>query len=338
MQKLSEQTSQMLLRTDKDVFDLLVPVEHPFRKLVRVIDFKILISPLRNLYSELGTTGLDVEKGFKALLVQFWEDYSDRQMEQALRENVAVKFFCGFGLTESTPVHTYFTKLRKRVGAQTLADVFNAVNKQLREKGLFGDTFTFVDASSLITKTALWEERDKAIAAGEEKLNNAVVHKYASDKDARWGAKGKNKIWFGYKRHASVDMRHGLIQKVCVTPAHVLDFQVLEQICPSQGLVFMDKLYDTKGSDIILQANNCAPATIRKKTNKAKNKALDAWHSKLRMPFEGTFSKCSKRTRYRGRTKVLFQVFAESLVHNLKKAVKVLPTLQPTVLTFNSTS
>jgi len=184
MQKLSEQTSQMLLRTDKDVFDLLVPVEHPFRKLVRVIDFEILISPLRNLYSELGTTGLDVEKGFKALLVQFWEDYSDRQMEQALRENVAVKFFCGFGLTESTPVHTYFTKLRKRVGAQTLADVFNAVNKQLREKGLFGDTFTFVDASSLITKTALWEERDKAIAAGEEKLNNAVVHKYASDKDA----------------------------------------------------------------------------------------------------------------------------------------------------------
>lgn len=318
----------MLLATEKEVFDLLVPNDHPFRKLANVVNLEEVVEPFRKLYSDLGTTGLDVEKGFKALLIQFWEDYSDRQMEQALRENIAVKFFCGFGLTEPTPVHTYFTKLRTRLGATRLADAFNAVNSQLRDKGLYGDTFTFVDASSLITKTALWEERDRAIADGEERLNNAVVHKYAADPDARWGAKGKNNIWFGYKRHTSVDMRHGLIHKVCVTPANVLDYQVIDQICPNQGLVFMDKLYDTKGTDVIVRAHGCIPATIRKNKNKLKNKDLDAFHSKLRMPFEGTFSKCSKRTRYRGRTKVLFQVFAESLVHNLKKAVKILFTPQ----------
>lgn len=329
MQKLTEQTGKMMLSTEKEIFDLLVPSDHSFRKLADVINLNVIVEPFRALYSELGTTGLDVEKGFRALLIQFWEDYSDRQMEQALRENVAVKFFCGFELTQQTPVYSYFTKLRARLGAKRLADAFNAVNKQLRDKGLYGDTFTFVDASSLITKTTLWEERDRAIADGEEKLNNAVVGKYASDPDARWGAKGKNKIWFGYKRHTSVDMRHGLIQKVCVTPANVLDFQVIDQICPDQGLVFMDKLYDTKGTDLIVRANGCTPATIRKNTNKIKNKDLDAFHSKLRMPFEGTFSKCSKHTRYRGQTKVLFQVFAESLVHNLKKAVKVLSTPKP---------
>lgn len=332
MQKLTEQTGKMLLATEKEVFDLLVPSDHPFRKLMEVVSLEKIVEPLRKLYSDLGTTGLSVEKGFKALLVQFWEDYSDRQMEQALRENVAVKFFCGFGLTEQTPVHTYFTKLRARLGAKRIAEAFNAVNTQLHDKGLYGDTFTFVDASSLITKTALWEERDRAIADGEEKLNNAVVGKYTADPDARWGAKGKNKIWFGYKRHTSVDMRHGLIQKVCVTPANVLDFQVIDQICPDQGLVFMDKLYDTKGTDLVVRAHGCTPATIRKNTNKLKNKYLDAFHSKLRMPFEGTFSKCSKRTRYRGQTKVLFQVFAESLIHNLKKAVKVLSMSPPTTV------
>lgn len=230
-----------------------------------------------------------------------------------------MKFFCVFGLTKINPVHTYVTKLRACLGAQRLADVFNVVNTQLRDKGLYGEMFTFVDASSLITKTALWEERDRAIADEESKLNNAVVHKYAADPDDRWGAKGKDKIWFGDKRHASVDMRYSLIQKVCMTPVNVLDYQVMDQICPDQGLVFMDKLYDTKGADIIVRANGCTTATIRKNTNKLKNKDLDAFHSKLRMPFEGTFSKCSKRTRYRGRTKVLFQVFAESLVHNLKR-------------------
>jgi|GEM_PF-7081721 len=43
------------------------------------------------------------------------------------------------------------------------------------------------------------------------------------------------------------------------------------------------------------------------------------------MPFEGTFSKLNHRTRYRGKTKVLFQCFMEAIVHNLKKAIKILP-------------
>ena len=32
---------------------------------------------------------------------------------------------------------------------------------------------------------------------------------------------GNNKHWYGYKRHVSVDMQSGLINKVAVTPANV---------------------------------------------------------------------------------------------------------------------
>ncbi len=93
----------------------------------------------------------------------------------------------------TSPDHSYFGKLRKRLGTKNVGDIFNKVNETLRSKGLFGDVFKFIDASTVITKSALWEERDRAIKAGEEKLNNAVVSKYAVDKDAKWGAKGKNK-------------------------------------------------------------------------------------------------------------------------------------------------
>ena len=169
----------------------------------------------------------------------------------------------------------------------------------------------------------------------KSQLNNTNVKKYATDSEARWGAKGKNKIWFGYKRHTCVDMRFGLIDKLCVTPANVLDFQVLKEICPENCMAFMDKLYDTKGSHLILQtnncANNCASGIIQKNNNKQKNKDLDKWRSKTRMPFESTFSKLRKRTRYRGTTKVLFQCFAESLVHNFKKALTILPASTGTV-------
>lgn len=324
MVQIENKTIKLFKTTEEEIIEKLVRSDHAFRKLNEIINFEELISPYRELYSSTGAEGLDIIKGFKALLIQFWENYSDREMEKALEENVAIKWFCKFELTEKTPDHSYFGKLRKRLGAKSIADIFNKVNNILRNKGLFGDVFKFIDASTIISKTALWEEKDKAIKAGEDKLNNLNVSKYASDKDARWGAKGKNKIWFGYKRHCSVDMRYGLIDKMTVTPANILDFQVLQNIIGYNHMNFMDKLYDTKKSHLILKAHNCASGIIQKNNNKQKNKDLDKWRSKTRMPFECTFSKLNKRARYRGKIKVLFQCFAESIAFNLKKAVNIL--------------
>lgn len=319
------------MKTEAEIFDALIPSNHPFRQLNALIDFSGLINPLRSLYSDLGTTGIDIEKGMRALLIQFWEDYSDRQMEKCLRENMAVKFFCGFGVLEETPVYTYFTKLRSRVGTGNIAHLFNQVNELLRGKGLFGDVFTFIDASAIVTKTALWEERDSAIKDGEEKLNNTNVAHYATDPDARWGCKGKNKHWFGYKRHHAVDMRFGLIKTVAVSPANLPDFKMMKEICPDQGMAFMDKGYDYPEVNFYLERNQCASGIIRKNNNRKKNFDLDSYRSKTRMPFEGTFSKLNHRARYRGKTKVLFQCFAAAICHNLKKAISVLMTrpLQP---------
>jgi len=325
MVKSENKTVKWVTTTEEEIIEKMVRSDHPFRQLSQIINFAEIISPYYILYSDLGKEGIDIIKGFKALMIQFWEDYSDREMERLLKENVAVKWFCGFGLLEKTPDHSYFGKLRKRLGTKNIANIFNEVNAILRNKGLFGDVFKFIDASAIVTKTALWEERDRAIKSGEEKLNNKNVTNYAADKDARWGAKSKNKIWFGYKRHCSVDMRFGLIDKLAVTPASVLDPQALSDVCPQNQMVFMDKLYDTKKVNFILAANGCAIGTIRKNNNKNKNRDLDRWRSKIRMPFEGVFSKLRKRTRYRGQVKVLFENFALALCHNLKKAIKILP-------------
>ena len=326
MQPLPDKTIRMLLETEEEIFNQALGEDHPFRKLNETLNFEILVEPLRELYSILGQHGVPVTKGFKCLLLQFWEDYSDRQMEKAVRENFAIRWFCGFSISEDTPSYSYFCKLRARIGAERIAEILNTVNQELRDQGLFGNVFHFVDASSLISKMALWEERDQAIKDGEEKLNNAVVSKYAKDKDAKWGAKSKNNIWFGFKRHVTVDMRHGLIEKTTVTPANVPDFKVLDGICPEQGMVFMDKLYDCSLADEAIQANGCVAGTIRKKNNQSKNPELDKWRSKVRMPFEGTFNRLSKRTRYRGLPKVMFQNIMEVISYNLKKAVVILPT------------
>lgn len=326
MQKPKNNTLSWVRTNEEDILEKMVKKDHAFRKLNDLLNLDSLVSPYRNLYSTTGAQGIDIEKGFKSLLVQFWEDYSDREMEKVLQENVAVKWFCGFELLEETPDHTYFCKLRKRIGTKNIADLFNSVNAVLREKGFFGDVFKFLDASSIITKTALWEERDRAIANGEEKLNNANVKKYSADKDARWGAKGKNKIWFGHKRHHLLDMRFGMIEKVAVTPGNVLDFQVETSVLPKMGAcIFADKLYDTKRFNLLLKSRNCHSAVIEKNTKKGRDRGLNNWRSKTRMPFEGGFSKLRKRAKFRSLVKVTMQCFMEAICANLKKAITVSP-------------
>jgi len=329
MLKVKEKTTKIILSREEEMLEELIKPDHAFRKLQDIVNFETLLYPYRTLYSDLGKAGIDIEKGCKALLVQFWEDLSDRQMEKALEENVAIKWFCGFRLMERTPDHSYLGKLRKRIGTENIAKIFNQVNGILHAHGLFGNVFTFIDASSIVSKTALWKERDRAIKDGEEKLNNTNVQTYAADKDARWGAKSKKNIWFGYKRHNAVDMRFGLIKNVFITPANVSDFKALPAVCPFQGMVFCDKAYDCKETDAFLSSQGCHTATIRKNNNPLKNRMLDKWRSSVRMPFEGTFSKLRKRARFRGLSKVLFQCIAESICHNLKKALVILPRGMP---------
>ena len=61
-------------------------------------------------------------------------------------------------------------------------------------------------------------------------LNNENISKYSRDPQAKIGCKGKNKFWYGYKKHVSVDMQSGLINKVDITAANVTDAQGFKHV------------------------------------------------------------------------------------------------------------
>jgi IS5 family transposase len=319
-----------MLKLESDQLDFhsqllenLVRDNHSYRKIKKIVNFEELLKPFHLLYSDKGAQGIAVETGFKCLLMQFYEDLSDRQMENALKDNNPMKWFCGFSLLEKTPDHSYFGKLRKRIGTKKLVELFNQITAQLRNKQMISDVFTFVDATAMTRKVGLWKERDKAIAQGLEKLNNQNVEKFSADKDARFGCKGKKKFWYGYKRHCSIDMKHGLIKKTVVTPANVPDAKVLEEICPEQGMVLADKGYSSEENRQIVENNGCHSGIIRKNNDPQKNKDKDRWLTQVRMPFEGIFSKLSKKARYRGTDKVQFQATFEALAFNIKRLIKI---------------
>ena len=303
------------------ILDDLVAVDHPYRALDGLLDFQALCTPYQSIYSEKGRKELGLERAFRMLVLQFIEDVSDREMERLLRENNASKWFCQFGLMDKTPDHSFFGDFRKRLGTTRLMEIFATLRTALKAQGLVREVFTFVDASQLVSKLSTWSDRDKAIAKGHESFNNATAAKVAVDGQARFGCKGADKYWYGYKEHVSVDMQSGLINKVAATPADVTDAAGLAHICPDQGAVFGDKGYCVAPAQTTLRHKGCHNATIKKANMTGKDKDQDRWRSRMRSPYERVFSKRPKRVRYRGVAKVQFQVGMQALAHNLKRLI-----------------
>lgn len=308
--------------------DQVVSANHRYRGFIRVWDFKEVDKTLSVLKSGNPNEGYGIEKLFRCLLLQFLEDLSDRELEVFLQENMAGKWFCGFSLREETPDHTVFTRARKKIGASLLSKLFEQLRGQLKSQGYMNEVFTFVDTSHLIAKASLWEERDKAIQQRYEKLNNDILPKVAHDKQARIGCKGKNKYWYGYKKHISLDMQSGMINKVAVTPANVTDAQGLRHVCPQRGAVYADKGYCTQPARTVTARKGCHLAAIKKNNMKDKNADKDRWYSKIRAPYERVFSQAPKRVRYKGIAKNQFAEFMNALCFNLKRLLVLKPSQQ----------
>jgi IS5 family transposase len=234
-----------------------------------------------------------------------------------MEENNAGKWFCGFSLMERTPDYSTFCKFRNKLGADEI--VFNAAREQLKSKGHLQEVFTFIDATALISKLQMWDERDKAISEGYEKFNNEVIERYANDKDVRIGAKGKNKFWIGFKKFLSVDMCSGMINRVKVSPANVPDSDAasVSAILPSCGAVNGDKGF--VGAIPLIEQSNCHSMIILKNNMKEKNRDKDRFLTKLRSPFEGVFSKQENRTRYKGTLKNQASEFLYAIAYNFRR-------------------
>ena len=302
------------------VHDHLVRSNHPYRKILAMLDFTKLCRSIQRYNKEIeANRGYGIKTLFKCILLQFMENLSDRELERFLQENNAAKYFCGFSLEEKTPHFTLFSKVRERIGTNRLSKLFSKVRDGFKRQGYLPEIFTFIDASHLISKNTLWKERDEAIAKKYEKLNNEVLPKVAVDKQARIGCKKKNKYWYGYKKHVSVDMQTGLINKVAVTPANITDAQGLSHVCPSQGAVHGDKGYCMSPATREIARRGCHDATIKRNNMKGKNKDKDRWFSHLRSPYERVFSKQQRRVRYRGVCKNQFSEFFNALCFNIKR-------------------
>ena len=304
----------------------LVPEKHTYRKLKKLLDFDDITKSVKIKTYDMGADGFGKPRLIMCLILQFMEDLSDREFERFIAENIAGKWLCDFSLLEKTPDFTTICKFRNLIGTKQMGNLFHEVKRQMQAKNCCSEVFTFVDSSALISKLSLWEERDKAITAGYEKLNNEVLPEVSADPEARIGAKNNKKFWYGFKKHVAVDMQSGMIMRVAVTPANVTDADGAKHILPRSGAVTGDKGYVGAIREILRRGLH--PMVIKRKNMKDKNVDLDRWITRLRCPYEGTFSKQNNRVRYKGVVKNQGAEFMHAIAHNFRRLLVLNPAYQ----------
>lgn len=155
--------------------DNLIPQNHPYRKQKKLLDFERIVKKLKLKTADTGAYGYGKERLVLCLMLQFMENLSDRECERFLQENNAGKWFADFDLTDPTPDYSTLCRFRNELGCEKIELLFKAVQTQLREKGYFSDAFKFVDATALISRFSLWEQKVNITPANVTDADGAAL-------------------------------------------------------------------------------------------------------------------------------------------------------------------
>src|SRR3984957_17617026 len=190
--------------------------------------------------SAMGAPGYPPLTMFKIVLLQPWHTLSDPAAEEAVRDRLSFRRFCGLPLDRETPDHASIWRFRQTIDKLGLATKLLAeVNRQLDALGFVIKRGTLVDAT---------------IIAGSVRRPYEGGGVNPRDPEARFTRK-RDKTYFGYKAHLAVDEGSGLVRQAEMTPANVHDSPLGEALIQGdeQGF-FADRAYDSQALRETLEA------------------------------------------------------------------------------------
>ncbi|NOR49194.1 MAG: IS1182 family transposase, partial [Methanosarcinaceae archaeon] len=138
------------------VYKNLIPEDHILCRINKQVDFSFVNEACKDLYSQ--NQGRPVknlpEIMFRSAIVQFLMDYSDRQMEDAARYNLIIKWFIGIPIEDRSYDHSALGDFRDRLGEKRWKKLFFVILKQIEDAG-FAKGNQSADATHVIANIAI---------------------------------------------------------------------------------------------------------------------------------------------------------------------------------------
>ncbi len=139
-----------------DLYEKLIPKDHILYKINQQVDFSFVNEACKDLYSQdLGRQVKNMpEMMFRSAIVQYLNNYSDRDMEQAARYHLVIKWFIGIPVEDSSYDHSALGDFRDRLGEKRWKKLFFMILKQIEDAG-FAKGTQYVDATHVIANIAI---------------------------------------------------------------------------------------------------------------------------------------------------------------------------------------
>lgn len=214
----------------------LIPDDHVLARVARVLDLSWLRDEVADLYcADNGRPGIEPETAVRLMLAGFLLGIvHDRKLMREAVVNVAIRWFCGFGLTERLPDHSSLTRIRQRWGAERFRRIFERTVEACISAKIATGEVVHIDAS-LIRADVSWEALatrwvEKVGAeneqVGEAERNTKQTGKYkkvcTTDPDATMATSGRNqRLEPSYKQHTAVCDEAGVIVDVEITTGEI---------------------------------------------------------------------------------------------------------------------
>jgi IS5 family transposase len=277
--------------------------------------FEALLAPIHA--SARGARGWPPRVMLKILLLQQWHTLSDPGAEEAVRDRLSFRRFCGLPLEVETPDHASIWRFRQTIDKLGLSAALLAeVNRQLDALGLIVKRGTLVDAT---------------LIAGAVRRPYEGGGVNPRDPDARFSRK-RDKTYFGYKAHLAVDEESGLVRQAEMTSANVHDSRLGEALIQGdeQGY-FADRAYDSQALREILERRGLVDG-IAWKVKHARyplepwQKFLNAWATSICSGVERAFATMKRwygmgRVRYLGLARNACHLQFVAAAMNMKRAL-----------------
>ena len=131
--------------------DELVPADHFYRHLDRVLDLSFVRDLVQDCYvAGLGRPSIDPVVFFKLQLVMFFEDVrSERLLMRLVADRLSVRWYLGYNLDEPLPDHSSLTRIRVRYGLEVFRRFFDAIVEQCRDAGLVWGRELYLDSTKV---------------------------------------------------------------------------------------------------------------------------------------------------------------------------------------------
>jgi transposase len=130
--------------------DAIVPRDHPYRRLHRLLDLSFVRILAADCYASGGRPSIDPEVFFRLQLLMFFERIrSERQLMQQVGYNLAMRWYAGYNLDEPLPDHSTLSRIRARLGLSVFRRFFETIVEQCIKAGLVWGEELIFDATKV---------------------------------------------------------------------------------------------------------------------------------------------------------------------------------------------